>query len=203
MSQPALILLGAGGHARACIDVIEQEGRYRIAGLLGAPAELGDVHCGYKVIGTDDALEQLRSQYQYAFVGIGQIRSPYIRIQVFKQLLGLGFELPAIVAPTAHVSLHAKVGQGSIVMHGAIVNAGASIGSNCIINSRAIVEHDVAVHDHCHVSTGAILNGNVVLGEESFVGSGSIVREGLVVARGSLLSMGTVLRKTSGLGGEV
>jgi sugar O-acyltransferase (sialic acid O-acetyltransferase NeuD family) len=197
MSRPGLILLGAGGHARACIDVIEQERRYRIAGLLGATAELGAVNCGYRVIGADDALAHLRAQYQYAFVGIGQIHSPDIRMRVFKQLLDLGFELPAIVAPTAYVSPHAKIGPGSIVMHGAIVNAGASIGSNCIINSRALIEHDVVVHDHCHVSTGAILNGNVVLGEESFVGSGSIVREGLIVARGSLLSMGSVLKKTS------
>lgn len=197
MSQPGLILLGAGGHARACIDVIEQEGRYRIAGLLGAQAEIGAVHLGYRVIGTDDALALLRAQYQYAFVGIGQIHAPEIRTRVFKQLLDLGFKLPAIVAPTAYVSPHSTIGPGSVVMHGAVVNAGASIGNNCIINSRALIEHDVVVHDHCHVSTGAILNGNVVLGEQTFVGSGSIVREGLVVARGSLLSMGSVLKKTS------
>ena len=31
----AMLLLGAGGHARACIDVIELEGRFSVAGLVG------------------------------------------------------------------------------------------------------------------------------------------------------------------------
>jgi len=29
-----IILIGAGGHARACIDVIELAGKYKIAGLV-------------------------------------------------------------------------------------------------------------------------------------------------------------------------
>jgi len=195
MNRSKLILIGAGGHARACIDVIEQEGRYQIAGLIGTSEELGSSHCGYQVIGADQSLAQLRSHYQYALIGVGQIRSPVVRMRLFKQLLDLGFKLPVVVAPTAYVSPNAKIGQGSIVMHGAVVNAGAQVGDNCIINSRALIEHDVVVHDNCHVATGAILNGNVVLGEESFVGSGSIVRERLNVARGSLLSMGSIIKK--------
>ena len=33
-----IILIGAGGHALSCIDVIETHGLYRIAGLVGLPA---------------------------------------------------------------------------------------------------------------------------------------------------------------------
>ncbi len=46
MSQPNLILIGAGGHARACIDAIEQEGIYKIAGLVGLAQEVGLDFCG-------------------------------------------------------------------------------------------------------------------------------------------------------------
>ena len=35
MSKPSLILIGAGGHARACNDVIEHLGTFDIAGLIG------------------------------------------------------------------------------------------------------------------------------------------------------------------------
>jgi len=35
MTKPSLILIGAGGQARACIDVIEQEGFFQISGLIG------------------------------------------------------------------------------------------------------------------------------------------------------------------------
>ena len=50
MSKPGLILVGAGGHAHACIDVIEQQGRYQIAGLIGMPDEMDALHIGYSVI---------------------------------------------------------------------------------------------------------------------------------------------------------
>ena len=34
MSQPEILLIGAGGHCRACIDVIRAEGRFAIAGVV-------------------------------------------------------------------------------------------------------------------------------------------------------------------------
>lgn len=195
MSDAGLILLGVGGHASACIDVIELEGRYNIAGLIGTKEELGVIHHGYEVVGTDSDLFQLRESHKYAFVGVGQIGSPNLRKHISRQLLELDFELPTIISPYAHVSRYAEVGSGTIVMHGAIVNAGASIGSNCIINTRALIEHDVEVHDYSHVSTGAILNGNVVLGEGSFVGSGSVIREGVAIAANHVISMFSAIKE--------
>jgi len=194
MSKPKLILIGAGGHAHACIDVIEQHGGYQIAGQVGMPEEMHTQHLGYEVIATDDDLPQLAKDYPYALITVGQIQTPDHRIRLHQQANNLGFQLPAIIAPSAHVSRHATVGAGSIVMHGAIVNAGARVGRNCIINTRALLEHDVAVADHCHISTGAILNGDVTIGTGSFVGSGSIIKEGLTLGQGCLVGMGLSVR---------
>lgn len=41
-----IVLIGAGGHASSCIDVIEAEDRFRIAGLVGTDAELHQHLCG-------------------------------------------------------------------------------------------------------------------------------------------------------------
>lgn len=194
MIKPSLILIGAGGHAHSCIDVIEQHDHYQIAGLVGLPGEMHTRHLGYSVIATDADLQQLVKEYQYAIVTVGQIRSPDIRISLYRQATVLGFQMPIIVAPTAYVSRHANVGTGTIVMHGAIVNAGAKVGTNCIINSRSLIEHDVTVEDHCHISTGAILNGNVKIGAGSFVGSGSIIKEGVSLGRGCVVGMGLSVR---------
>lgn len=194
MSKPDLILIGAGGHAHACIDVIEQCGQYQIAGLIGRQEEMHARHLGYAVIGTDRDLPALAKTYRYAFVAVGQIQSPDHRARLHRQLLELGFQLPTVISPLAHVSRHAAVGAGSIVMHGAIVNAGAKVGDNCILNTRALVEHDSIVGDHCHISTGAILNGNVCVGEGSYVGSGSVIKEGVVVGRRCLVGMGLFVR---------
>jgi len=194
VTQPSLILIGAGGHARACIDVIEQFGHYQIAGLVGMPQEVNTQHLGYTVIATDNELPELARSYQYAFIAVGQIQSPDIRMHLYQQAINLGFQLPSIIAPTAHVSRHAVIGVGSIVMHGAIVNAGAKVGNNCIINTRAVVEHDVTVEDHCHISTGVILNGGVKISAASFIGSGSVIREGVSIGKRCVVGMGLSVR---------
>jgi sugar O-acyltransferase (sialic acid O-acetyltransferase NeuD family) len=194
MSKPNIILIGAGGHAHACIDVIEQHGQYQIVGLVGMQEEMGAKHLGYSVIATDAELPQVAKDYQYAFITVGQVSSPEIRIRLYQQSIQLGFTLPTIMAPTAHVSSHAGIGAGTIVMHGAIVNAGARVGKNCIINTRALVEHDTIVEDHCHISTGAILNGSVHISAGSFVGSSSVIKDGVTLGENSVVGLGLCVR---------
>lgn len=189
-----LLLVGAGGHANSCIDVIEGHQQFQIAGLIDSIESVGTKKFSYSVIGTDNDLNTLALTYKYAMVAVGQIKSASLRIQLYEKILAAGFELPSIISPLAYVSKHASLGAGTIVMHGAIVNAGAKIGKNCIINSKALVEHDAAVEDHCHISTGAILNGNVLVGEGSFVGSGSIIKHGIKLGMNSMIGMGSYIK---------
>ncbi len=202
MKKSELIIIGAGGHSRSCIDTIEQEGKYKIGGLVGLSQEVGSSQFGYKVLGTDSELGELAKQFQYAFVGLGQIHSPELRIRVYEESITAGFVLPSIIAPSAYVSPHAKVGAGTIVMQGAILNAGVVVGNNCIINTRALLEHDSRVSDHCHVSTGAILNGDTSVGTGSFIGSSTVVKEGVSVGVGSVVGMGLALRHNLGAGSK-
>lgn len=196
MSKPKLILIGAGGHSLSCIDVIEQQGKFQIVGLVGLQEQLDAQHqeCGYSTIAADSDLLSLAKAYQYALIAIGQIQSAEQRMHLFQRAIQAGFELPTIISPAAYVSRHAALGAGTIVMHGAIVNAGARIGSNCIINSRSLVEHHAKVEDHCHISTGAILNGGVSIGAGTFIGSGSIIKQGVSVGRSCVVGMGLSLR---------
>jgi len=196
MTKPGLILIGAGGHARACIDVIEQQGQFQIVGLVGLPEELHRQHLGYEVIATDDALAQLAKSTPYALITTGQIQTAKHRKYLYQQTTECGFQMPVIISPTAHVSGHATVGAGSIVMHGAIVSAGVKVGNNCIINSRALLEHDATVEEHCHISTGAILNGGVRVGAGSFIGSGCVIKEGLAIGKDCLVGIGLTVRHT-------
>lgn len=189
-----IVLIGAGGHAASCIDVIEAEGRFRIVGLVGTDADLHQRVCGHEVVATDVELRRLAEQYRYALITVGQIKSAQNRIRLYEAALEAGFELPVIVSPHACVSPHAHVGAGSIIMYGAFVNSNAQVGANCIINSRALVEHDADVGAHCHISTGAILNGNVRVGAATFVGSGSLTKEGVSIGVDCVVGIGSVLR---------
>jgi sugar O-acyltransferase (sialic acid O-acetyltransferase NeuD family) len=193
VSAESILLLGAGGHARSCIEVIEQEGRYTVGGLVGLPDEVGSYVLGYPVLGTDGDLPGLLPCFVHVLITVGQIKSPEARIKLHALLDARGCRLPVIVSPRAHVSAHAQVGAGTIVMHGAIVNAGARIGRNCIINSQALVEHDAVVGDHCHIATAAVINGDVSIGAGSFIGSNACVRQGIRVAEHCVVGMGQLV----------
>lgn len=194
MNKPNLIVIGAGGHAHACIDVIEQLEQYTISGLVGLPEEMHTQHLGYPVIAIDSDLQKLAKEYRYVFIAIGQIISPKIRTSLYQHVKELGFQLPTIISPSSYISPHASVGAGTIVMHEAIINAGAKVGVNCIINTRSLVEHDTVVGDNSHISTGAILNGDVKIGTGSFIGSGCIIKEGVTIGNNSLIGMGLSVR---------
>lgn len=190
MTRSSILLVGAGGHARACIDVIEQEGSFAVAGLVGQSVEVGSQVLGHTVLGTDAELPGLAGKYLHALVATGQIKTPEPRMRLFSILQHAGYSLPVIVSPRAYVSPHASLGAGTIVMHGAVVNAGAIIGQNCIINSQSLVEHDAVVSDHCHIATGAVINSGVRVGTGTFIGSNSSVRQGIRIGDGCVVGMG-------------
>ena len=176
-----ILLIGGGGHAKSVIDVIEQERRFTIAGIIEKFVGESQPVLGYELLGTDEELPTLRKHYDYALVTIGQIESAKLRIKLYKRLKELDFILPSVISPLAYISKHATLGEGSVVMHHALVNAGAKVGNNCIINSKALIEHDAVVEDHCHISTNATLNGGVCVKEKSFVGSGVTTRQGALL----------------------
>jgi sugar O-acyltransferase (sialic acid O-acetyltransferase NeuD family) len=190
-----LLIIGAGGHAKACLDVVETGDKYQVVGLVGLPNEKGEKILNYPVIGDDGDFPGLVKKHKNILIGIGQIESPSQRKNYFHKILQLGGILPQISSPNANISKHAKVNAGSIIMHGATLQAEVCVGKNCIINDHTLLEHGAIVEDHCHISTSAILNGEVQVGEGSFIGSGSIVQEGVVIPPYSVVPMGTVLKR--------
>jgi sugar O-acyltransferase (sialic acid O-acetyltransferase NeuD family) len=192
IQRPDILLIGAGGHARACIDVVEMAG-FNIIGIVGQKEEVGTRVLGYPILGTDDDLPSLRGLASLALIAIGQVHTPLRRIESARAARAAGFNFPVVISPSAQVSRHAIVDDGSVVMHRAVVNAKSHVGKHCIVNSGALLEHDSSLGDFTHLSTGAILNGGVQVGQRCFVGSGSIAKHGLVIGNDCLIAMGSIL----------
>jgi len=182
-----LLLIGGGGHCKSCIDVIEEGGQYRIVGIVDMVAKLHHKVLGYEVIGVDEDLPNLVQEYGNCLITVGQIKTAEERIRLFDTLKALDASLPVIVSPHAFVSSHARIAEGTVVMHHALVNAGASVGRNCIINTKALVEHDAYIADHCHIATAAVVNGGVRIATASFFGSGAVSREYIEIGERSVI----------------
>lgn len=190
-----IILVGGGGHCLSCVDVIESEGIFEIEGIVLPTLENSKPVLDYPVIGTNENLPELLKQTSNILICDGQITNSEIRKKHFEFLKKLGANFPIIRSPNAYCSLQATLGEGTILMHGSIVNANAQVGVNCIINSRSVVEHDVKIEDHCHISTGSIINGSAKLGMGSFIGSGAIIEEGIEIGKQVIIGAGYTVTK--------
>ena len=190
-----IILVGSGGHAKSCVDVIEVKGDYKIAGFIEKNNLKKQESLGYPIIGSDDDLFFFKKKFKNAIVTVGQIKSAEIRLQLFNILEKLEYNLPIIFSPRSHLSKHSKIGNGTILMHDVLVNANTKIGKNCIVNNKSLIEHDVVIGNHCHISTGAIINGNVRIGDKTFIGSGVVIKEGVSVGDNCIIGAGLFLNK--------
>jgi sugar O-acyltransferase (sialic acid O-acetyltransferase NeuD family) len=189
--KPKLILIGGGGHCAACIDVIEQEGKYEIAGVVDSDLSIKEI-MGYPLLGNDGDLATLRLTYNCALITIGQIKTPLVRMRLFGIAKSLRYQTPFIISPRAYVSQHTSVGEGTIVMHDALINSRARVGSNCIINTKSLIEHDSIIEDHCHISTASIINGGVTIKRGTFVGSNAVTREAVSSIENDFIKAGSL-----------
>ncbi|MBC7915271.1 MAG: acetyltransferase [Pyrinomonadaceae bacterium] len=195
MKKHKLILVGGGGHCKACIDVVECTNEYEIIGILDHADLTGTKVLGHRVIGTDDDILKYKQEGCRFLITVGQIKSAATRIKIAKLLEQQEAILATIISPKAYVSKYAQIGKGTIVMHGVTVNASADVGANCILNTGCGIEHDAIIKDHTHISTHAVVNGGCVVGNEVFLGSNATVSGYIRVGNNIVIGSGSVVLK--------
>jgi UDP-perosamine 4-acetyltransferase len=187
--QPVLVV-GAGGHAKVIIELIQAEGCYRIAGLIDADPTPRMV-LGVQVIGADGDLPRLRgSGMSKAFVALGDNRR---RLAIGRDLERIGFEIINAISRAAVISSSAKLGHGVAIMAGAVVNAATTIGDFAIVNTGALIDHDATIGEGAHIGPGCALAGSVRIGRLACLGAGTIATPGTTVGAGALVGAGACI----------
>lgn len=185
-----IIIIGSGGHARSCLDVIREEKKYSFYSYIDRK-----LNRSKKKVLPEIQLKKIKKKVKYALIGVGQIKDFKTRLRLYRKLKNFGFKLPTIVSPFAYVSKLSKIGEGTIVMHGAIINAYAQIGKNVIINTGAVIEHDVKIGDNCHISTSVTINGECSVGNNTFIGSNSIVVNNIKIKNKKFIKANSLIKK--------
>lgn len=194
--QP-ILLIGAGGHANSCLEVIEKSKKFFVAGFISNTHSLKDKIFNYKVLSNKDDYENFFPNIKNAAICLGQIKSSKRREILYKKLKKIGFDLPVFYPRSANVSKKAKIDEGTIIMNNCVINSNVVIGKCCIINTSSVIEHDTKVGNFCHVSTSATINGGCDIGESSFIGSGSVLRESLKIKKKTFIKMKSSVKKSN------
>ena len=180
-----LILLGAGGHAKACLDVINTKKEYKVSFLVGKN-NINDskIFDNKKIISEITFNKKIKKNI---FIAIGQLKNGKNREQLFNYYKKKNFFFPTPVSSTAYVSKKAEIQEGTILMHNTTVNSNSKIGKNCIINTGSIIEHDVIIGDNVHIAPGAIILGGSIIKKNSFIGAGTVIKQNSIISKNTVI----------------
>lgn len=164
-------------------------------------------HCGHEVVGMVDdfniganivgnldfAIKAFPpSEYGFA-VAIGYSNIPGRR-KAWERIHAAGYQAPALIHPRAYVADSAFVGEGSMVMAGAIVDVRAQLGEIVVVWPGACISHDTTVGSNTFVSPNATLCGSSVIGSDTFIGAAAAIADHCQVPASSFIKMNSIFK---------
>lgn len=190
--MPDIIVFGAGGHAKAVIDVIEKAGEYRIAGILDSHQPPGTECYGYEIVGGLDYLSAHRQQIQGGTVAIGDNWTRYRITQSIRQVMP-DFRFIRAVHPQASVARGARIGEGSVIMAGAVIGSDAVVGDHCVMYTRSSLDHDSRLGHYATLAPNAATGGQVRIGDYSVISIGASVIHGVIIGEHCVIGAGAAV----------
>jgi sugar O-acyltransferase (sialic acid O-acetyltransferase NeuD family) len=187
------ILIGAGGHGKVVLDILQCQGKHRVIGFLDADPSLhGTTVAGVPVIGGINQLVKLKAQkVRAAVIAIGDNR---VRRQYAHEAADAGLELINAIHPAATIARSVTLGRNVVVAAGAVVCTEAQLGDSVIVNTSAIVDHECVVGEAVHIAPGAVLAGRVRVEPLAFIGMGAKVIQCLTIGAETVVGAGAVVR---------
>lgn len=176
-----LLIIGAGGHGKVVADTAEASGYLNIDFLDQSWPE-HTKNGRWEIIGKPTKLDV----EMFCAVGNNNIRA-----LIFEE-----YQLnnsPVLIHPSVILSPTVKMGPGTLVVAGSVVNADTLIGRGAILNTACSVDHDCMIGDFVHISPGAHLAGGVRVGDRTWIGIGAVVREGVRIGKNVIVAAGAAV----------
>lgn len=191
-SKKNLLIFGASGHGKVIADAAMEAGWHVLGFSDDDPNKRGSIVGVWPVIavGVDEAVKTCREQSAHMIVGIGNNR---IRRDKFLALKQAGASFATIVHPRSIISSSVMLGEGVLVLAGAVINPFSRIGDNAVINTSVSVDHDSVIENHVQLTPGVCMGGEVVVEEGAYVGVGASVRNQIRIGAWSLVGVGSVV----------
>lgn len=191
-----IVVIGANLHAKVVIDIIESEGKYKIAGLLDPCKTKNETICGYPILGEDEDLPKLIDPYSLDGFIIA-IAENFRRLKVAKKIMKITSYLKpvSIIHPTATLASGVPVGEGTVIMPGAIINSSATVGRFCILNTKSSLDHDSVLKDFASLAPNATIGGSCTIGECSAICIGATLTHDIKIGEHSVIGAGSVVLK--------
>ena len=192
----SIILVGAGGHAVSCANVLVSL-QYKIAAIVSPEPPASRKFLYYPHFRTIEEAASGEASFFCLAIGHNHTRS-----NVAEQIIEkYGKEsLPPIIHPFAHIAESAEVAPGAVVMPKAVIGAEVSIGLGCLVNTSASIDHESTMNEYSSLAPGVCTGGNILLGARSAICLGAHIVNNISVGEDAVVGASSlVLRDVSAL----
>ena len=185
METTKYILIGGGGHARVISSIVEAQKAATVVGLFDSNPEVKSLD------GIENFHKYNPDQFPnaLAIVAIGDNKIRKQLAQTIQHVFG------KLIHPSASIDPLSLVGEGSVVMHHAVIQRGTRVGKHGIINTASSIDHDCVLGDFVHIAPNATLCGGVQIGDETFIGAGVVVLPQIKIGKRATVGAGSVVTK--------
>ena len=195
-NQKPLRILGAGRRAQVVVDqlVWHFSDAYRVDGFYDDQKPAGSAGPGgFPILGPiAQGCAELPGSGACAFLALGTYRS-WRACDVLVELLAQSVPFARLVAPTAHVSPSAVIGENALVMAGVFIGAEVQIGHLFTAHGGAVVEHHGQIGHNVLLGPGSTLAGLCQVEDHCFLGAGTALMPSVGIGIGTMVGAGSVV----------
>lgn len=201
-----IVLIGGGGHCKVIIDALRKIDSYEIEGIVDPGIQKDQNVLGVEVLGGDEVLGSILDKgVDKAFICVGSIGDCSVRASLYEKIKEIGFSFPSIIHPSAIIAddVRDRIGEGTFIAAGSIINSGTQIGKNAIINTSSSIDHDCNIGDYVHIAPGVVLSGEVKVGDRTHIGTSASVVNRVVIGKECFIGAGSVVKNNQPDGASI
>ena len=197
MTTKQLIIIGAGGHAREVLDVVESindsSPQFEVLGFVVDPeyGSAGAVVNDIPILGGIDVL----AKYSKTVLVTCAVGPSHIRFRLVRRAEAMGCSFATLVHPSAMITRRVSLGQGVVITAGCLLTNQILIGDHVHLNLACTIGHDAVLEPFVSLAQGVHVSGHVHIGTGSCVGTGVSIIQNVTIGCWSVVGAGsTVIR---------
>jgi sugar O-acyltransferase (sialic acid O-acetyltransferase NeuD family) len=172
------------------------DARYEVAGLtVDDEFVVGGGIGGYQTVGLSDVAKIFAPDTHRVIMAMGYNDLNRTREVMFNRLKDMGYSVETYIHPDARVYTDQPVGEGSVVLPGAVVEPHVRVGANTMVWCNVTVAHHSSVGDHCWLGAGTVLAGQAKVLRNTFLGVNCTVVNNVTVGEFNIIGAGAMISR--------